>query len=634
MANMHVADLDRRANASKERRQSRNVVKKIRTHSPASSTGTFFDDDQTVGQSSNIYRALADMLQNGETLSVNTSWSGSSRADSAMSSRSDERSKANDHGEQWRLQRINEVKSSAAPGQQERFRTNPYHPDVWPQALRIVKSPKWEDPRPAPSPKTSTSNSSFQSATVYATSQHNSSSDSVMSRPRPKMHKRFDSTAHDDSSSGSAVSSRTNSQDHTGYEIPPDSAVGFENPWSPPPLTSPVKHMPGTVNSLAAMGSAPREARQMYMRSRTQPSPAPFHKPTSSTDWTAIAPNQRRRPEPLARMPTPPQSPSRSITDLYSPDSGLESAEIVIGRRVTVKGRDRSSSVPESAMSPKSPSFPDLAFPSPPGHTDSSRTTLIHAPTVSQTNMPPPGRAPEKQLPPHPFTKRRSLSADEAGKRAKLDEQEDKPEAPAPYRVLHSTNNSTTDFRGMISPSMYRPDRMTVVTETLRELNAKSAGHFERYTKLRQGRQMLHSEILSVLQGTSTRGKGAKTPLQLQLEIATMDAGIDDCMSKLSNLEKKRQKLVDELVNLSTARSPSLHGRKESLGIQEIIQTPRSPPVGGMAAIMEGFGRMGVEDKYSQKNLPKVPRKEITSSASLSLANIMDFLDTDDQEGY
>ncbi|PNS16792.1 hypothetical protein CAC42_4756 [Sphaceloma murrayae] len=613
MAHLHVVDLDKRANATRERRQSRNVIKKVRTHSPASSTGTFFDDDQVTADSA----------------SSHTSCSDSTRVDSAMSSRSDERAKAADRAEQWRLERINEVKgsSSTSPVRQHQVSREPARQAMWPQALRIVKSPTWEDPRPAPHPRAPSAMSSHESSGTYATSQHNSSTDSIMSRPRPKMHNRLGSTLQDDSSSGSAASSRTNSQDHTGYQTSPDSAVNFENPWAPPPLTSPTMKMPGTVNSLAAMGSAPRDTRQIYRRSRTQPLPSPLHKPTGSTDWTAISPGQRRRPEPLAKMPTPPESPAQSVTDLYSPTS----ADIVIGRRVTVKGRDRSSSVPESAMSPKSPTFDNLAFPSPPSATESSRTTRIHVPAVGE----PLTKAPEKQLPPHPFSKRRSLSADEAAKRVRLDASNPTPPASATYRVMHSANPSTTDFRSPTSPSLFRPDRITVLTDTLRELNTKSAAHFERYSKLRQGRQMLHSEILSVLQGTLARPRGGKTPVQLQLEIATMDAGIDDCVSKLSTLDKKRARLVEELVGL-TAQGKG-HERHESVGIREIVDTPRSPPVGGMQGLMEGMGRLAVVvdgegDRYSGKMLPRIPRREVMSGASLSLANVMDFLDGGEEE--
>ncbi|KAF4552063.1 Hypothetical protein D9617_11g009100 [Elsinoe fawcettii] len=598
MAHLHVADLDRK-------RQSRNV-KKIRTHSPASSTGTFFDDDQS-----------------GETQSLNTSWSGSTRADSAMSSHSDERKTSEQRSHMFEVKPTAALPSAPQSQEWSKGSRASTRLDMWPPALRIMKSPTFEDPRPSPMPPGMLPSTVYEAPTPttrspikYSPSSYSPSSESVMGRPRPKMHRRLESAVQDDSSSSSSRNS-----DQSIYSTLPDSAVSFGDAWTSKSSAAKAK-TPGNLNSLAAMGSAPRESRHIQRRSRATPLSPRLPITGTTTDWTAVAPSPRHRPEPLAKMPTPPISPSHSITDMYG--SEMESADIVIGRRVTVKGRDRSSSVPESAMSPKSPVFNEMAFPSPPR--DSSRNTRIHCPASPRDeDLISPCTVLQKELPPHPYTKRRSLSADEAGKRAKTIERIET-ETANKYRVMHSTQNSVS------TTSLGRPDRVTMLTETLREMNARSAGHYERYTKLRQGRQCLHSEILAVLQSTTNRSKSGKSPLQLQIEIATMDAGIDDCMSKLSTLEKKRTKLMEELLSLTIMRSPgSMHSRNESLGIQEIIQTPGSPPIGGMAAMMANFS---FDDKYSQKSLPKIPRREVMSQASLSLANVMDFLDTDDQDGY
>ncbi|KAF2154102.1 hypothetical protein K461DRAFT_122262 [Myriangium duriaei CBS 260.36] len=627
MARPHIVALQKRITPSERaaRRKSRSI-NRFRNESPASSIGTFFDDESSSLPDASAYEASL-----------------SSRADSAMSSRSDERSKMDERSDKGRLNSISETQpeNSQLSSATWSDRT-PSRLHMWPDALRIAKSPSpTDDSRPATAIGLRHPDSLLDS-TPPRLAQRSMSIEPPTTRVEPRpMHRRFNSIQQDEtinrSHSFSRPGPRPQVQHSTSisHDLTSSQNTSAQPSWRVSEFAKP--WVPGSVNSLAAMGSAPREVRPTGRRpsvSPTSPVTTFVHKSSSSIDWTAVSP--RHRPS-ITKMPTPPESPTPSLCDdSSSPDPSIEAADIVIGRRLTMK-----TSFTEDAVSPTCPTFiRDGTFSQTKLSMNPSGFIRTHTPSASldsitEANELAIGATP---LPLYPL---KGLQSPSKNNLEELSE-----DLVSPRTVINRSRNDSTSTRSMRSARSDRSDRSAAISEAIRELGTRWDSHFERYTKLRQSRQMLHSEILSDLQNNQPKPKGAKTPLQMQLEMASMDAAIDDCVSKLAQVDKKRQRLVDELMMQVQPQSQTPtpitspvrrgHARNESMGIQEIIPMPHSPPMpSGMASLAAQISgaRLQPQDRWFEKQLPRVPSKELRlSSESLSLANVMEFLDTSEPE--
>lgn len=348
-------------------------------------------------------------------------------------------------------------------------------------------------------------------------------------------------------------------------------------------------------------------------------------------------------------MPTPPESPTPSLCDdsSSSPDPSVEAADIVIGRRLTVKGADHSHRFIEDAASPTCPAFVmDGTFSRKKAAMNPSGFVRTHTPSSSLDSIKEANEM-VTQLPPQPFREHRSASDSKVSVAVSED-------LVSP-RTLIKARNDSFSARSTRSVFSDRSERTTSISEAIRELNGKWNVHFERYTKLRQCRQLLHSEILSDLQNNQPKPNGAKTPLQMQLEMASMDAAIDDCVAKMGQVDKRRQKLVEELVaqvqsqpqtqQTTPTQTPTTpvrrgHARNESVGIQEMIPMPHSPPLpSALPSLAAQVASARLPDRWFEKKLPQVPphitsggEVRLSSNNSLSLASVMEFLDASDPE--
>lgn len=130
-------------------------------------------------------------------------------------------------------------------------------------------------------------------------------------------------------------------------------------------------------------------------------------------------------------------------------------------------------------------------------------------------------------------------------------------------------------------------------------MNNRSQSHHDRYAKLRHKRQKLHKDILALLREEDKRKVDLKTILGLQLDLATVDAGIDDCVSKLAALERKRARVLEAMLP------------RQEIDASLSSATSRVEAVGG-----------GGSDGT------KALTKRTPANMCLSISSVMDFLDS------
>jgi len=339
-----------------------------------------------------------------------------------------------------------------------------------------------------------------------------------------------------------------NSREDTSFEhhsslvnekTSPDSAISFGRPQT--------SHMTNVETWTENSPRLVRKASEVTPRGH-------IHTHSGSIDWTAVKPSRQSQqpPQPLRpRVITPPDSPGPLYVELNPYNEEMDAENIMFDMQ-------QPTPPPEPQNIPmRSDSLVKQVTPR------SSDNEL----SISGELAPPSNPISIRQTPQvnhgrHPSITR-SLSVNDVG-----EEQNN-----AGMEAIPELRHLMTPPR----PTMERPNRTSILSEAIRELNARSSAHFERYTKLRQSRQKLHSEIIAALHAPQARPKEAKTMSQLQLEMASVDAGIDDCMAKQSALEKKRQKCLEELLTLvqqpmTTRNTPS---RGSPFNVFEAMASPK-----------------------------------------------------------
>lgn len=645
----HIFSLQKRISPSERAGRRHRAANISRTESPASSIGTFFDDEgasvsPSLKQVLTPLLTISSQLPDASAYEASLSSVGSlTRTDSALSSRSDDRLKSDERSDQRRLNSITEsTKPELTPARSGSTSSRtPPRLHLWPEALRISKPSPTEDSRPATAIGVRSDNAPGSTHPRLAQRSMSIDPSATNHESRP-LHKRFNSIQEDDttmtrSSSRSSRRPQTQHSASQSYDLSSTKSAGTPLGWGMAEATQP--WLPGPNTTTSSTSTSPRDSRATSRRPSVSPANTTttyIHKSGSSIDWTAVSP--RNRTSPITRMPTPPESPTPSLCDdsSSSPNSTVEPAEPIISHHLTSFPLD-----PTDLGSPVCPTFlPDTTFTRPKLATQTSGFVPTHTPSASLDSI-----NEGKEI--TPVGQRRSFFTRD--QRSDSQSSLDMPSADMiSPRVAFRSRNDSMSARSARSD---RSDRAAAISESIRDLGVRWNNHFDRYAKLRQSRQLLHSEILAELQNTQTRIKGAKTPLQMQLEMASMDAAIDDCITKMSQVEKKRQRLLEELITVASQpapqynvrspttplQSPMRHGHKrnESIGIQEMIPTPHSPPTASpMASLAAQVSSSRLPDRWHEKQLPRVPSTEarISSANSLSLANVMEFLDASEPE--